>query len=131
MRKYSRLSALIVALALPVTATGCVALAIGGAAAGVAGIAYTTGDLEATIAAPLDEVWSATQEANQELGFAVKTRAKDQLGARLESTQARGDDVKIHLESLGEKTTKVSIRIGTFGNEQQSRLILRRIQENL
>jgi hypothetical protein len=131
MRYPKRLAALATALALPLVTSGCIAAAMGGAAAGMASFAYTTGALETTVKEPLEEVWGAVIEANEELGFVIKARAKDKLGARVESTQAQGGDIRVVLEPVGPQATKISIRIGTFGDERKSRLILRHIQENL
>ena len=131
MRYPIKLAALAAALALPLATTGCIAAAMGGAAAGMASFAYTTGDLETTLNEPLEDVWNAAVEANEELGFVIKARAKDKLGARVESTQAQGGDIKVLLEPVGARATKINIRVGTFGDERKSRLILRHIQENL
>ena len=129
MKSPTRLLAIAIAVT-SLAASGCLAAAAG-AAVGAGTYAYVRGDLEATLASPLDEVWGATLEAVRDLGFAVREQAQDQLSARLVAAQVRGGDVSIRLERVGENATKVNIRVGTFGDEATSRLVLREIGERL
>src|SRR6185503_18150823 len=58
--------------------TGCAGLLIaGGAASGIGGYAYVKGELKSTESASLDQVWTATLGAMDELKYAVTTQEKD------------------------------------------------------
>ena len=110
--------------------SGCLALAAG-AAAGIGTYAYVKGELKSTFDSGLDRTWDATQQAIDDLQFTVKERSKDALQAREVAREADGTDVKVALESKGEKITEVRVRVGVFGNESQSRLIMDKIKARL
>lgn len=124
--------ALSIILAAPLP--GCVALVAGaaGAAAGVGTYAYVSGRLEAHLEHPLDRVWEATQTAVEEnLEFSVQRADKDAITARMRAKQADGTEIRIDLERQGENLTRIRIRVGVFGDEAKSRLILEKIGEHL
>lgn len=113
---------------------GCAALAVGaaGAAAGVGTYAYVSGRLETIIEAPIDRAWDATRSAvEDDLGFAVERAEHDALKGELRAKQADGTNVRVNLERKGDNLTEVRIRVGTFGDEAQSRLIMDKIEDNL
>lgn len=112
------------------TLGGCVALAVG-AAAGVGTYAYIKGELTDFEEASLDRAYEATQAAIKDLEFTVKDQAKDSLQARIVASEADKTEVKIVLESKGEKLTKFSIRVGVFGDEARARLIMDKIKKHL
>jgi len=111
---------------------GCVAAAVGIGAAGAAGtIAYVKGDLEAVESEDLDTVYQAAVKAVDELELNVISKSKDALSATIYARDAQDKKVNIILKSTAEQTTKISIRIGTFGDETKSRLIYKKINYNL
>lgn len=114
----------------PVGLFGCAAAAVG-AAAGAGALAYSKGNLETTVQAPLEKTWQATLASTDDLGLTVAEQKSDAFHGHLVATQVKGGDVKIDLSKQTPDVTKVSIRVGTFGDEQQSLAILRRIQEHL
>ena len=114
------------AAALP----GCLALAVG-AAAGVGTYAYVEGELKTMFDSNLDRTWDATRAAIDDLQFRVEESTKDALGARLVAREADGKTVKINEEAKGGNLTEVRVRVGTFGDEAQSRLILDKIKARL
>lgn len=124
--------ALLLLLCASLSLQGCLLLAAGtGAGAGAGTLAYIRGELHTTYAAPLDRAWDAALGALQDLAIPVKTSKKDQLGGTIEATRADGTAVRIVLESAGPGTTTVKIRVGTFGDEEASKAIQRRIAERL
>lgn len=115
---------------LALGATGCAAAAAG-AVVGVGTYSYLRGDMTTTFAAPIDDVWQATVQATRELGLVVKEQERDGLNGRLVASQVKGGDIKISLERRGDNVTAVSVRVGTFGDENMSRFVLDKIRENL
>ena len=112
--------------------TGCILVAAGaGAAAGVGTYAYVRGELKSTLDAPLDRTWRATQTAVKDLKFAVIKEQKDALQAELTARTAADKKVLVKLVKLTNNTTEVRVRVGTFGDESLSRLILEKIKANL
>jgi len=110
--------------------TGCAVLLIGGgAAAGIGGYAFVKGELKSTESAPLDRVWTATLAAMEELKFPVTTQDKDALTAHLVARTAQDKKIHIRLKALSDNSTEIRIRVGTFGDEALSLLILEKIKK--
>jgi len=103
--------------------------AVGGAAA--AGVAYTDGHLTTTLANNYDQVVAATNKAIDQLGFAKPEEVKDAMTDTLNTHTAKGDNVHIIITKISDTSTKVDIRIGTFGDEAMSMNIFNKIKENL
>jgi len=115
-------------LSIAVLLQGCVVAAIG---AGAGTVAYMKGDLEAVEAKDIDTVYAATKKAVEQLDLSVSQDTKDALSAKIVARDAQDKKVTINLKSTTEDTTKISIRVGTFGSETKSRLIHDQIRKNL
>ena len=116
---------------LMLNSAGCLVVAAGAGAAGT--VAYMRGDLETEEPYRLDVVYAATREAAEQLELSVlegKTE-KDALSATIVARDAADKRVTIHLRAQTEQTTRISIRIGTFGDQTKSQMIYNRIKENL
>jgi hypothetical protein len=112
-----------------VLAGGCVVAAVGAGAAGT--VAYVRGDLETVETAGLDALYKASLEALDKLELAVIQKAKDAMTAEIISRDAEDKKIRIKLKSTAEVMTKLSIRIGMFGDETKSRLIYEAIKKEL
>jgi hypothetical protein len=110
-------------------AQGCVAVAAAGA--GVGTYAYVSGDLEQILEAPLDRVYDAALEVMGEMEYTINSKSKDALEASIDAEQADETSVTIRLEAKGENLTHTSIRVGLFGDEAQSALIMDKIRAKL
>jgi hypothetical protein len=123
---------LLLALAgLAVHGAGCLAVVAGAGAAGT--VAYLRGDLETEESYKLDTVYTATREAMNQLELSVlegKTE-KDALSATIVARDASDQRITVRLKAQSEQSTKLSIRVGTFGNETKSNMLYNRIRENL
>jgi len=127
--QIKRIFLIVLLIGIAIFGQGCVAAAVGVGAAGT--IAYVRGDLEAVESHSLDEVYEAAIEALDELELNIISRSKDALTATINARDAQDKKVTIILKKTAEQTTKVSIRIGTFGDETKSRLIYQKINYNL
>jgi hypothetical protein len=107
---------------------GCVVVAAG---AGAGTIAYVRGDLEVVESKDLDTVYNATEEAMDELELNVTQKTKDAMSAEIVARDAQDKKITVKLVATAEETTKVSIRVGIFGDEAKSRLIYQKIHDNL
>ena len=108
--------------------SGCLAAIGAGAALGVGAVAYANGSLESMQDVSLARCWTATQLAMGDLEYTIVSERKDALEAELVSRQADDKKVTVHLKKMNEKTVKLTVRVGTFGDEAKSRLILERIR---
>jgi hypothetical protein len=108
---------------------GCFAAVVGAGAAGT--VAYVRGDLEAVEPYKLNTVYAATKKAVNQLGYAVTKDAKDATAAEIIARDVKDKKITIKLDSTTEGVTKLSIRVGVFGDETWSTLIYRKIEDNL
>ena len=120
------------ALALLVACTGCPVLVVGAVAgAGAATYAYVNGEVESTLSAGMDKTWSATLAALKDLQFNTGKTSKDALNGHVESTTADGKSITIKLKRVSDTLTEVDIRVGKFGDQRVSDLILDKIKSHL
>ncbi len=110
--------------------TGCGALLLVGGA-GTSAIAFATGELRATEKTPLVELHEACRVAVVALGYEEVEAVRDADKVRWRATTAGGDPVDIRLRARGPERTEVRIRVGIFGNEARSRLVLEQIRQSL
>jgi hypothetical protein len=121
---------LLAALILASTAAlqGCVVVAV---AAGVAGVAYVNGDLEATVEASPPKVVEASEAALKGMEIDVTSSEKSGIDGRVVGRSALNKKVEITVKRETDTTSKLSIRIDTFGDESLSRQIYDRIRAEL
>jgi len=105
-----------------------VAGAVGGAAGGAL---YVRGDLEALMDNPYDKVWVASQAGLKDLGLGTKKARKGPEKATIESYRLDGKKITIRITPQTKDRTKLSIRVGTFGDEVTSREIYDAIKAHL
>lgn len=94
-------------------------------------MAYVRGDLEAEESKNIDTVYKATQKALSELELNIVKKTKDAMSAVIVARDAQDKKITIKLTATAEDTTKLSVRIGMFGNETKSRRIYEQIKKNL
>ncbi|MBU6391432.1 MAG: DUF3568 family protein [Planctomycetota bacterium] len=110
---------------------GCAGLLVGGGA-GAGTVAYIKGELKSTEEASIDRTWEAAQEAVKDLEFVITSKEKENTSsAKLIARDARDKKIEIELKKVSEHLTKVTIRVGVFGDESLSRLILERLKKSL
>jgi hypothetical protein len=127
-----RALAIVCLLIVPLTA-GCAAALLGaGAAAGAGTYAYVQGEASQTYPGGFDQVWNASLNAVRDMNFEVVDTKRDALGGEIKARRPVGnDDVTVKVESVGSDSTRVKIRVGVFGDEEESRRIQQRISTTL
>lgn len=111
-------------------AGGCLAVAAG-AAAGIGVYAYSNGELVDTENVSLDRAYVATQTAMKALEFRITDQAKDALNARVNADTSDKTGVRVKLTNKGDTATEFRVRVGVFGDEAKSRLIMDQIKKSL
>jgi hypothetical protein len=109
--------------------TGCVAVVAAGAAG--TGVAWYSGRLEANLDQNIEVVFAASQKALTQLEFANISNKKSTVDAQLVSRTALDKKVEITLQKVTDRSTKVMIRVGVFGDETLSMSILDKIKAAL
>jgi Protein of unknown function (DUF3568) len=110
--------------------TGCGALLLVGGA-GTSAVAWATGELRSTERTPLARLDVACATAVDALGYGAISTEREQDRIRWRARTAGGDPVDIRLLAQGQSETEVRIRIGVFGDEAKSRLVLEEIRQAL
>lgn len=110
---------------------GCWAAVIGGAGAGAGTVAYIKGELKSHEGASLERTWEASISAVDELGYILVEKEKDAASGKLVVKTSENKKVRINLKYKSSEHTELGIRVGVFGDEKISKLILKKIQERL
>lgn len=114
---------------IALTQSGCLLVA---AAAGTgATVAYMRGDTESTLDAAPDKVTAASKAALEDLKINVISSSATGLDGDVVGRTAGDDKVHIVVKASGERSSSISIRIGTFGDQAVSNRILLKVNERL
>lgn len=124
------LLSILVFVFLSVNSSGCVPL-IAGAAVGAGGVLFAKGVLEKNVDYSLVKVHKAALSACKKLDIYVREDIVNKADATIKGEYEDGKGVDIHIEALTEKATKIKIRIGVFGDEEKSYVIMNTIQQKL
>lgn len=123
------LRAVLGACVVAVVLSGCAAALIGGGAvAGVGVVAFRNGALQTMEDVEYGKAWQAAKTAMGDLEYTILSEKKDALEGKLVAQTGDGTKVKVDVRKMNEKTVKFTIRVGTFGDEVKSRLILKAIE---
>ncbi len=126
--RVAALSALLLAGSALTLTSGCIVAAAG---AGAGAVAYVRGDLNATLDASLDRCVHAADRAVEQLQFAKVSESKDALQGVIVARNAADKKIKIEFEHASDTQTKISIRVGVFGDETISMAILDKMKAAL
>jgi hypothetical protein len=132
----TRKMALALVLAAALAATGCTAGVFAGGAAAAAGAAtgayvYEEGKLKTTYDRSLTDVYDATVASLNGMDIPVQKVKKDEAGAEIEAKRADGTGVSVGLEPATPESTKASIRVGLWGDEDVSKAIANNVSKRL
>jgi uncharacterized lipoprotein len=113
--------------------SGCpVALLGAGAAAGVGAYKYVEGEASQVHAGSYDQVWNGSLNALRQMNMTVVDTKRDALGGEIKARRAADNkDVTVKVEPVDRDSTRVKVRVGTIGDEEESRLIHQRISTAL
>jgi hypothetical protein len=92
---------------------------------------YSRGELYAVSSRDLNSVYSATLAALKQLGIEVAEKDIDVFYAKVVGSIADGRKVTIRMHPGADKGTDLRIKTGSFGDEERSRVIYQKIQDNL
>jgi hypothetical protein len=109
---------------------GCGALLLVGGA-GTSAIAFATGELRSTEESSLAQVDVACDAAIERLGYEDVETQREADRVRYRARTAGGEPVDIRALARGPERTELRIRIGVFGDETTSRLVLEEIHQSL
>jgi hypothetical protein len=93
--------------------------------------AFLLGDLEAQVGAGVTEVYDAAGRALAALGLSVDSSEASAIDASIDARTAEGKRVALRIEPVTGARSELTIRVGTNGDEELSRRIYERIQQEL
>ena len=94
-------------------------------------IKKVTGTHYAHMSAMPDRVVKAAIAALEELEFKMVSGSGTKLEGRVKARTAQGKDIVIMVEKEGEDVSKVTVKVGTLGDETISQAILEKTKEHL
>jgi len=112
-----------------VTQSGCLVAAAAGAAGGT--VAYMKGDVEAVVEGNVEQTFNATKAAMDELKMPLLATWANAMEGHVEARVGTDNKATVNINGQSEKLSKVSIRVGTFGDQGLSQAILEKIKANL
>jgi len=110
--------------------SSCAALIVGGVV-GVGAVFYEKGQLTAHEGTGYDETLSAVLKAMDQLGYAVEKTEKSVAKEKVIAVTPDGKKIHITVRYKQIDHTEITIRAGTYGNEELSRKVLDQIKSNL
>ena len=130
---FKKLKHAVLLLALAMAISGCAeAILVGVGAAGGAGAAlWAKGKMVEEINVSLSKAHTASLAALKDLELPVNTDVKEGLKAKIESQFPDGKYVSIDIRAVTESSSKITVRVGTFGDKARSEKILGAIHQHL
>lgn len=130
MRKLKELLLGSILVIIVFISAGCVPLFLG-AAAGAGGLGYARGALEQAFDRPVKDIYEASLAGLKERGLIVKDDDVDQHLAKIYFEFEDGKNGKITIKAFTERSSKIIIRIGVFGDEARANMVLNAVLKNL
>ena len=112
---------------------GCAALAVFavGAGAGVAGYAWHKGSLKVEYDAPFVETFEASVRSLEKLEMKLTTKEHKLTRGWVFAKKGDGTEVQLTLKYISAKRTEVDIRVGNWGDQEESAAIGEAIRKEL
>ncbi len=100
---------------------------------GVGGGTYSKMHRELTVTyhEPLKEIWPKTLTAVKKLQLMFRKKEIDALGGTIEARRSDSTLIKIRLTPVGDSDTRISVRVGPWGDRGKSELIHKAIKKEL
>jgi len=131
--QFPRLAGLLLAV---IASPGCVTpfdfaanAGLGVAQAGTS--SFIQGTLQAAFDKPIEKVLEASRRALTDLGYEITREDSGSHYAQLQGAQADDSSIVLKLRKSSETVTGLSIRVGLWGDNAVSRLILHEIEKEL
>ncbi len=130
---FKRWKQAVLLVALAVQISGCAeAVLVGvGAAGGAGAVLWTKGRMKEEFDISFSKVHTATLAALKDLDLPIKGDKKKGLKAKIESQFPDGKFVWIGIRAVTESSSKITVRVGVFGDKSRSQKIFEAIHRRL
>jgi hypothetical protein len=123
---------LTVVLGLSLITSGCaLVFLVGGAVAGAGAVMWTRGWLQETSLEPLPRVHRAAKAALEDFKVTLEADRLEPASGFLAGYLPDDRRVEIKTRIVAEKSTRLSIRVGLWGDQETSLRILERLKKHL
>jgi len=123
---------LTVVLGLSLITSGCaLVFLVGGAVAGAGAVMWTRGWLQETSLEPLPRVHRAAKAALEDFKVTLEADRLEPTSGFLAGYLPDDRRVEIKTRIVAEKSTRLSIRVGLWGDQETSLRILERLKKHL
>ncbi len=130
MKLFHKLSLNIFCACSLITMVGCVPLLIG-AVVGVGGMTFVKGKLIHNVDHTVAQTNKASVKALKSLDLFIISDELNKRSSVIKAEYEDGDKISIFIDALTERSTKITIRVGTFGDIEASQAILNAILKKL
>jgi hypothetical protein len=128
MRTRFHIATLGLALLATTSLSSCLAVAAG---AGAAGAVYVMGSLDSSVPGTPETVVEASESALKDTDIPVISKGATGIDGDVVGKTALDTKIHITVKKQDEKTSKISIRVGTFGDRELSQQIYDKIKAKL
>ena len=128
MRMRNTIATLGLALAVQTGLSGCVVVAAG---AGAAGTAYVMGSLDSSVPGNPEKVVEVSESVLKETDIHVVSKDATGIDGTIVGKTALDKKIQITVKRQDEKTSAISIRVGTFGDRELSQELFEKIRARL
>lgn len=119
-------------LLLSLLFSACVPVAlVAGAAAGIAGYKYIEGALTVQYEAPFKKTWNASLDVLEDMGLRIEEKDHGISSGKIKARKIDDTIVSVSMKYITSDQTEVTIKIGLFGDEEESNIIKDKIAEVL
>lgn len=92
---------------------------------------YSWGELNATESAGIEKVYGASLKAVEELKLPIIQKGVDAMSGKIVTRDVEDKKIIITLTAVTDGMTKLSIKVGTLGDEGKSKLIYEQIKKKM
>jgi hypothetical protein len=124
-----RIAMLVVLALVSVTAAGCVVAVIGAASAG--SVVYVRGEIESYFDSDVTTLYDASVKSVADLKLLAIEQKHDALSAQIVARNSEDKKITIKIDGSNREAVKLTIRVGFWGDEAQSMVILDKIKANM
>jgi hypothetical protein len=128
MNARIQFASLALALGAATSLSGCLVAAAG---AGAAGTAYVMGSLDGTVPGTPEKVVEASESVFKDKEVHILSKDATGLDGTIIAKTALDKRIEVTVKRQDEKTSTISIRVGTFGNQELSRELFEKIKARL
>ena len=127
---FRQLMRVSLALLVLCSMSGCIALAMGGAA-GAAGVMYVKGRVVDKVNAPIERAYGASLAMLDSKKLPVISKQADVAAAHIKSKYADDKEIWIDIEAITSEVCEIKIRVGVTGDQDRSIDLLEGIKSRL